>query len=836
MKKYVPGITFRSMGVLLLLMLLMVALKQYVEVILGVYYPAEHTLPLPAIWVFLGFLAVAYLVRRFTTIRILSRAEMLCVLFALLIAGPLITQGGWHRFLSITATIPKTGDFAKMDALSDRMWPHGPNLLDGALTETGVSDARSVTWQEREVFKNRERLVPVLHGTNGGRAYVRFSLPVGSSGVRPQVPYLISFLVHASELGADSQYYARAYMDPADPERFNELVSSTTETVSSFMFPSGFQRRGMYDVSFDPPGDTVTLEFGLNGVGTVAFADPKLMDVSALEMAYKGRQIIQERDALLMEEKDLVGLVILPDSMFSLAGLRFVLEGYIPVKDWIPMVSAWAILITLLLTATFCLAVLMRRQWLDNERYPLPMAYITTALIGKDGEVPIWKNRVMWAGFTIGMFWCLARGFNFYNPRVPDLNISVPLGPYFANSQFSPMWNGVTFEVTAIFLSLAMFMELGVLMSIVVGFLLFRGLFWFGNMTGISANAGYPFASEQQVGGYLMYALLIVVFTRKYWKSLIVAAYRNDQSASEGEAFSYRTAFIILGLCFAGAALWARWIGVGVGGILVFFLFLVITGLVCAKIRAECGTPFSYFAPNNGALVIFMLGGLTVFGAGAVLVALMCSFVLYVTVFFLIPGAQVELLEMGREHRVVPRHLFYAMLAGVAGGVFIGGWIFLSNAYAYGGSNMKYAWAFDPKAYYLFVMNSDLAVSARQLSGEATAAAGIHPSSWAYIYAAGGVLLLSVLRQFFAGFWLHPVGFMLGSSHFTTTYVWGSCLAAWIVRLTVLKLGGAVTVRDRLRPFFIGVFIAAVLSQLIFSVHAGFLVAAGTENVYREIP
>jgi hypothetical protein len=191
---------------------------------------------------------------------------------------------------------------------------------------------------------------------------------------------------------------------------------------------------------------------------------------------------------------------------------------------------------------------------------------------------------------------------------------------------------------------------------------------------------------------------------------------------------------------------------------------------------------------------------------------------------------------MGRERGVVPRHLFYAMLSGVIGGMLIGGWVFLSNAYAFGGNNMKFGWAFDQKSYYFYAMNTDMAQAARQLAGEATEAVGIRPETWAYAYAAGGVLLLSVLRQFFAGFWFHPVGFMLGSTHFSTTYVWGSCLAAWVIRLTVLKLGGAATVRERLRPFFIGVFIAAVLSQLLFSVHAGFLAADGIENVYRGIP
>lgn len=834
MKKHEPGITFRSMGVLLLLLLLTVMLKQYSEVILCLPALAEHTLPLPSVWVFLGFLAVYGLVKRFADYRLLSRAEMLCVLYALLIAGPIMTQGVWHRLLSITATIPKTGDFAKIDALSDRMWPHGPNLLDGTLTEGGISDSSGVVWENRDVSKGRETVVPVLKSVGSG-AFLRIALPVGGPGIRARVSYLISVLVHATDLGPGSQYYCRAYLDPSDPAAFTELFSGMEGAAASFLFPSGFQRRGMYNINFMPAGDRVFIEFGLKGTGTVVFADPKLMDVSALELAYTGRRIIRAGDAAALTADELEGTVIRPDSMLSLAGLRFILEGYIPFRHWFPTILSWTVLIALLLTATFALAVLMRRQWVDNERFPLPMATIASALVGKDGETPIWKNRTMWAGLAVSLLWCLARGWNFYNPRVPDLNISVPMGPYFAQSQFSPMWNGVTFSVHAIFLSLAIYMELGVLMSIVVGYLLYRALFWVGALTGIASNAGYPFRYEQHFGGYLMYALLIFVFTRKYWMRLIRAALRNDVTASEDEAFSYRTAFGLLALCIAGSAAWAWWIGIGVAGIIVFFVFMVLTGLVSAKIRAECGTPYGYFTPYNGVLILSLLGGMTVFGVDTVLMSMLCSFMVFTGSFYLIPGAQVELLEMGRERRVVPRHLFYAMLAGVFGGMLVGGWVFLSNAYALGGDNMKYEWAFETKPWYLFGMNTDLAAAARQVAGQETAAAaGIMPATWASIYAAGGTLLLSILRKLFAGFWLHPLGFVLGSSHFAEG-VWGSCLAAWGIRLTVLKIGGAATVRMRLRPFFIGFFIGAAVAQLLMTIHAGILATEGIENVYRAI-
>ena len=47
-------------------------------------------------------------------------------------------------------------------------------------------------------------------------------------------------------------------------------------------------------------------------------------------------------------------------------------------------------------------------------------------------------------------------------------------------------------------------------------------------------------------------------------------------------------------------------------------------------------------------------------------------------------------------------------------------------------------------------------------------------------------------------------------------FAWGSILVAWFIRFTVLKIGGAEAVREKLFPFFIGVFLGSLGAQLIF--------------------
>ena len=203
------------------------------------------------------------------------------------------------------------------------------------------------------------------------------------------------------------------------------------------------------------------------------------------------------------------------------------------------------------------------------------------------------------------------------------------------------------------------------------------------------------------------------------------------------------------------------------------------------------------------------------------------------TVFFLIPGAQMELLGVGKRWGVTPRHLVYCTILGVLGGMIIGGWVFLSNAYALGGNTSRYGWAFDSKWWYFFTYNQDLAVANNNFLGQVQGAveSAVDPAWWAFGISAAVTMLLAALRQVFSGFWFHPVGFILGSANFMD-YIWGSCLIAAAIRAVVLWLGGAATVRNKLLPFFVGVFLGECAGYLILLAHAAYLRAIGIEKVY----
>ena len=138
----VRGLTLRAVAASLLGMLLAGIYTQVSAVLLAEsYLIAEAALPVPAMIVLVFLVLVAGAFAAAFKFRLLTRPELVCVAFAMMMAVPMMTQGFWHRFLGITAAPLRTAGFDYLDAYHDNLWPHGPNLVADALYQ--VFDPRT---------------------------------------------------------------------------------------------------------------------------------------------------------------------------------------------------------------------------------------------------------------------------------------------------------------------------------------------------------------------------------------------------------------------------------------------------------------------------------------------------------------------------------------------------------------------------------------------------------------------------------------------------------------------------------------------------------------------
>ena len=843
------GITLKSAAAAIFAMMLLSMLIQYGEVVLSFSLPlAEETLALPAMWIALVLLGVVGISWSMARLRILSRPELLCVIYAMLVSAPLMTQGFWHRFIAITGTIPRsTETWDKLDAFNDRLWPHGENLLAGELNNADLlrpGIRGNVVWQPVEYEAEKTENLPVMANTRSDEvSAVRLRVPVvprdgTEAGIVRSEPYLFSVLARATELAPGSKYYCRVYEDGGS--KFQEIFSSESGPRVTALHQKGFQRLGAYGTKF--PGTLekyVDVELGLSGIGRLEIADAKLMNVSTLEGIYKGRVIVRESNYAKLPEAARAGVVVKPDNMVSWSGLKFVIAGYIPLHDWLMPAAVWSSFLILIMVAFLAVNALMRQQWMDSERYLMPMARVTQLLLGPDPDAPgasapIWKNGWMWAGGAIGLLWTLGKIWRHVNPVIPDVTVTHRMNEFFTSGTWGTMFD-VNFDLNMFFISLCLFMELNVLFSIILGFWVFRTQYWIGHKYGWDTTPNFPLGNEQMLGSYVAYGLMIMALSWRYIGRVLKAALFNDKAASNGELFSYRTSLLLLAACFGFGGIWAHWVGISVLGILTFLAGIVLIGMVSSKLRTECGTPWSEFAVFNLALILTVTGGIPVFGPQAMFFCYVVTFFMGPTTFFLIPGGQMEMIELGRRWRVRPSHITTTLVLAMLGGLFLGGWAFLSNAYALGGDTIKYGWAFDSKAWNFQPFNAlmDQAQHANVLNaGPAGAAHHIDPTWYAYGYSAIVTVILTAMRQMFSWFWFHPIGFVVSASPYFGAKLWGSALVALLVRWFVLWFGGAATIRNKLQPFAIGLLVGALSGEFISVALATYFRAMGMADVY----
>jgi len=799
-------------------------------------------LALPAFWSFLILLFISAFLHRYAGFELLTRAELLCVLFTGMMAAPLISVGFWRFLIPSVATFPRGEDFLYLDTVNPNLWPHGPNLTEGILgnqRSARLETQGEVRWETLSLSDGGTEPVPVIeHTADEAESTLRVRIPVAWG---PQAAlilgenYLLSVLSRAENLALESSYYCRVYYD--DSTEFDvEVFTTAKEAEISFIQKEGFRRAGIYGLVVPRTLEKgLVIELGLKGAGRVAFRDLQLVNTEALEGAYRGRAVISETDYRGMPERARGGLVVRPDNLFSLAGLRYLCFAYIPWRDWRQPLLAWGSYLALILAGTFAVAVIMRREWIDSQRFPLPLAQIPLYfLAGREAPataphrrpmrllVDGWFNRSMWAGFAVTFLWCALRGWHDFNTAVPDLDIDVRLQPYFSDPTFGNMWSPVSFEVLAVFVGLAVFLELNVLMSLIIGYFLYRAQYWFGEVYGLTYQGGYPYVEHQQLTAYLVYAVLLLFFSRKYLLRVLRTAVRGDEG--EGDVFSSREALVLLIISAVGICLWARWVSMPVGGMLILYATLLSVGFVAMKLRAECGVPSYAFFPTAVVLIVGVTGGMEVFGAQGTMFAVFVSAILGAHAFFLIPALQLEFLELGRIFRLKRRIIILVNVLAVSGGFLIGGWFFLAGAYSKGIEWFPDSGDFRDIAqesrYFNLIHSADLRNMGEQKNDRAERekdSSDVKLGTWVSLYAGGLTAVVAGLRYIFVGFWFHPIGVILGPMP-VMEHIWGSLLVAWIVRLAVLKLGGAATVREKLLPFFAGVFLAGVIAKATFFV------------------
>ena len=106
----------------------------------------------------------------------------------------------------------------------------------------------------------------------------------------------------------------------------------------------------------------------------------------------------------------------------------------IPWGLWLPPLAFWLPFVLALYLAMISLMVVLRKQWIENERLVFPLVQLPIAMLQDDDARPgvlnaFFKNPLLWVGFAIPAIVQSTNGLHHYFPYFPRVSLdhSIPL-------------------------------------------------------------------------------------------------------------------------------------------------------------------------------------------------------------------------------------------------------------------------------------------------------------------------------------------------------------------------------------------------------------------------
>jgi hypothetical protein len=463
-------------------------------------------------------------------------------------------------------------------------------------------------------------------------------------------------------------------------------------------------------------------------------------------------------------------------------------------RPWLVPLAMWLLFLFSLYAVMIGLNLLFRKQWTENEKLAYPIIQMPFILATETDA--LFKSRLFWLGTGIASFISLMNGLHILFPVVPGIPIVqiVNLQSFFTERPWVDMgavW--VSFYPFAI--GLCFFMPLDLAFSCWFFFFFWKMQRVWAAHVGAHGMPGFPFIEEQTAGGYYAIALIAIWITRHHFVRVgrLFLGYPVDNATPWDRIESRLAASLVI---VGGTVIFLFWYLAGMEAwvvITVFTMYFLIS-ISITRMRAELGPPahdLHFIGPGKQIMRFF--------GAGNMVSAHPQSVVLLGFTHFFnrvyrchpmphsLEGLRIaERLKTGYGPAVAAQ-----AIAVFCGGVF-GFFALLWMHAKYGGS----AQILGPgdilgRETWEFVNIWFVAPEKHTWGGTNAIFAGLFSA-----------LGLAALRMHLAWFPLHPVGYAVSGSY-NMELLWMCVFTAWLVKLILLKYGGAKAFRPAV-PFFVG--------------------------------
>jgi len=475
----------------------------------------------------------------------------------------------------------------------------------------------------------------------------------------------------------------------------------------------------------------------------------------------------------------------------------------IPWAAWAWPLAAWMLFGLALYLVMVCVAVVLRRQWVERERLVYPMMQLPLHLLQDDAQrsplKPFLRQPAMWVGFALPFLFVNINALHAYFPYFPTLSTSFGGMLLFRDS----LW--VNFDLSFTILGFSYLISRNIAAGLCFFYLLNvleQGVF---RMVGIRIDPGpvgafgyygQAIVIYQAMGAMVVLVLLGLWNARQHLRQVWRKALTGDPAVDDsGEILSYRQALVggTAGLLVMGLWLWQAGLPLLVVPLLLLACFVVF--LTITRVVVEGGVAVM-FPPITGPDFTAAAVGTSLLGprGGA---ALATTYVWGTDVLILLMAAcsnGLKLAEQVVRHR---RRLFWAIMATTALTIAVALWIRLETGYRHGAINLNWFYA-DNCAQYPYRFMDIVASSPGGPHWDGLLQAGIGAAIMAG---------LEFLHYKFPWWPFHPLGFPISSAFGP---MWFSVFVAFLLKSTVLKYGGP-TLYRRTLPFFLGLILGEIV-------------------------
>ncbi len=483
--------------------------------------------------------------------------------------------------------------------------------------------------------------------------------------------------------------------------------------------------------------------------------------------------------------------------------------GYaMPLDVWLTPLLWWSCLIAALGFTVFCLVVMLRKQWMRNERLSYPLieagSLIADTRIG-GGLTTQLRSPLFWVAFGIVIAIKLMNVGSYFSPAFPRLSIEG------GNFQALPDFPRLITRVSFYAIGFSYFARLDVLLSVWFFIFITACEVFVFNKLGYKLGAAPSQWGSQALGYQSLGALMFLAgwslwMARRHLGQVWAKALRNDPAVDDSEELlSYRTTVLGFVCAFVFCVGWLFAAGMTWWVIFVFLTVSLLAFIGLSRVVAELGLVYVYYRvlPTQFVLQTF---GVQILGGASVVILALTRGIEGIGKGFIMPAFAQTVKAV--DGIIKPRRVALVLLLAIGLGytLSIADTLYLGyshGAYNLGNMGLRKVGPRTFNATVKEVLNP-------------TPFGGKGRMQWVGV-GMFTMAILTLVRYRFPAWPLHPIGLAL-QGNYGLTKTWMSIFIAWFIKAVLMRIGGA-ALYERGKPFFVGLIVAqAISTAMVFVV------------------